>query len=283
MRLERYRARRKPRGPRYPSLRLPFDSWSSGDREQRNATTVAGALAAAEPVAPAITQNVAFQLEELSEPEVTRQSEFRAPAIVEYESSAKVIEFPRYAAIPVSQGQELAEPVLDRPRIVEAPEVVPPPPALGGILIEAPAPAPRPRSLEDQPRPASLIRRIAAGTLDALILLAALAGFGAIFYRLNPELAPIPLLAGAGAAVALILWAGYEYLFLVHTGSTPGLRILRLRLTKFDGSPVPRRLRRWRVLASYLSAFSLGLGYLWGTLDEDGLCWHDRITRTQTR
>src|ERR1700682_5110513 len=28
-RLERYRARRKPRGPRYPSLRLPFDAADS--------------------------------------------------------------------------------------------------------------------------------------------------------------------------------------------------------------------------------------------------------------
>jgi len=238
-------------------------------------------MAAAEPVAP-IAQNVAYQLEHIPEPEVEQRAEFRvAPPVVEYETSAKIIEFPRSAAIPIFQGQELAEPVLDRPRIVEAPEVVPAPPALGGILIEAPVRTEtRQRAPEDQPRPASLIRRIFAGALDSLIIIAALAGFGAMFYRLNPELAPIPVLAGAAAAVALILWAGYEYLFMVYTGSTPGLRIVRLRLTKFDGSPVPRRLRRWRVLASYLSALSLGLGYLWGTLDEDGLCWHDRITRT---
>ncbi len=41
-----------------------------------------------------------------------------------------------------------------------------------------------------------------------------------------------------------------------------------------------RRLRRWRVLASYLSAVSLGMGYAWVFLDEDSLCWHDRITHT---
>jgi len=34
------------------------------------------------------------------------------------------------------------------------------------------------------------------------------------------------------------------------------------------------------VLASFLSAVSLGLGYLWCLLDQDGLCWHDGITRT---
>jgi hypothetical protein len=51
-------------------------------------------------------------------------------------------------------------------------------------------------------------------------------------------------------------------------------------LSRFDGSPAKRSLRRWRVLASYLSAVSLGMGYAWLFLDEDGLCWHDRITRT---
>jgi hypothetical protein len=34
------------------------------------------------------------------------------------------------------------------------------------------------------------------------------------------------------------------------------------------------------VLASYLSAASLGMGYAWLFLDEDNLCWHDRITHT---
>jgi hypothetical protein len=33
-------------------------------------------------------------------------------------------------------------------------------------------------------------------------------------------------------------------------------------------------------MASFLSAFSIGLGYLWSLLDDSGLCWHDRITRT---
>jgi hypothetical protein len=34
------------------------------------------------------------------------------------------------------------------------------------------------------------------------------------------------------------------------------------------------------VFASVLSGLSLGLGYAWCWLDEDQLCWHDRITRT---
>jgi hypothetical protein len=34
------------------------------------------------------------------------------------------------------------------------------------------------------------------------------------------------------------------------------------------------------VIASILSAGSLGLGFAWSYLDEDALCWHDRITHT---
>src|SRR4029077_21211083 len=52
--------------------------------------------------------------------------------------TAKIIEFPRSWTPAAAPFDELAEPVLDRdrPRILEAPEVIPPPPALGGITIE---------------------------------------------------------------------------------------------------------------------------------------------------
>lgn len=88
------------------------------------------------------------------------------------------------------------------------------------------------------------------------------------------------MIAGALGVVALLLWGAYLYLFVVYTGSTPGLRVARLRLAGFDGSAVDRRLRRWRALASFLSAFSAGLGYVWCLLDQNELCWHDRISRT---
>jgi uncharacterized RDD family membrane protein YckC len=75
-------------------------------------------------------------------------------------------------------------------------------------------------------------------------------------------------------------WAGYQFLLLVYAGTTPGAKLARLRLSRFDGQPVPKKLRRWRVLASMLSGLSLALGYAWCFFDEDQLCWHDRITQT---
>jgi uncharacterized RDD family membrane protein YckC len=196
----------------------------------------------------------------------------------------------------VFRRSELADPVFDfdRPRIVEAPEVLPPPPALGGMLMEpAHTESADTQTGADFPLPsASIARRALAALVDGLVLGTAMAAFAAILLRVNPSLkpslnlglnlvrGPFPMLAAALAAVTLLFWAAYEFLFVVYTGSTPGLRAARLRLAAFDGSPLNRRSRRWRVLASFLSACSAGLGYFWCFLDQDRLCWHDRITRT---
>ena len=304
-RLERYRTRRKPRTPRYPSLLLPFDapeSWSrpappTGAPGTGSTGTESTALATAPARAgqrftvQAKEEPPAAAVPSVAEPRPVSQPD-QAPSP---EPAAKVIEFPRSAAIPVFHPSDLADPVFDRdrPRIVEAPEILPPPPALGGMLIEpAQEPADRradftstSRSASPSASPsASIARRALAALVDGVVLATALAAFAAIFLRLNPSLnpvrGPLPILAGALAVVAVLLWKVYEFLFVVYTGSTPGLRAARLRLVEFDGSPPNRRLRRWRVLASLLSAFSAGLGYLWCVLDQDGLCWHDRITRT---
>jgi uncharacterized RDD family membrane protein YckC len=301
-RLERYRTRRKPRTPRYPSLLLPFDvpeSWSRSSPVTNSA-------------APARDEHgFVFQagFETKNDSTAVGDGIFDEPRGVPeryvaeqvLEQSAKIIEFPRSAAIPVSRSSELADPIFDRPRIVEAPEILPPPPALGGMLIEpAQELSTDSRSGADvRSRSASIGRRALAALVDGAVLVAGLAFCSAIFLRLNPSLIPVReslsgslsglllasilTMAGTLSVVAVLLWTIYEFLFVVYTGSTPGLRAAGLRLAAFDGSPLSRRARRWRVFASFLSAFSAGLGYLWCVLDQDGLCWHDRITRTHVQ
>ena len=105
-------------------------------------------------------------------------------------------------------------------------------------------------------------------------------GDEAILAGLLNQLPPLAKIAGSGALLIGLMWSAYQYLLLVYSGTTPGLKLAKLELHRFDGSPVPLRLRRWRVLTSVLSGLSLGLGYAWCFLDEDRLCWHDRITRT---
>ena len=261
-----YKAR-KPHQERYPSLKLPFDP--PAPRSSRAVQTFAPVDEPLETVPPvaAASEPVSFTPPALPEP----------PRII-LEATARVIEFPR----PVARPDELAEPVIDRPRIVEAPELLPPPPAMGGILIEEQhefVPERRP-GFEVPLQPASLNRRIAAGMFDAMLVLSAVALFGYVFVRINGLVPPLRSALELAAILAGIFWPAYQYAFLVYCGRTPGLWAAKLHLARFDGQRVSRGLRRSRVLASVLSLASLGLGYAWTFLDEDQLSWHDRITRT---
>ncbi len=265
-RLTKYQARRRVRQPRYPSLQLKFETqetWRPTPPEESHSGPIlnSSALAKSTP-APATVP--------LTIPPSPMQS------------SSRLIEFPRSLTVVPSHSEELAEPVFVRPRIMEAPELVPDAPALGGILIEpvvAPVYEKRP-GFEMPLQAARMARRIAATLMDGGIVIAGLAMFGYIFSRVTASVPPIRAVAPTLLVVAASLWAAYQYLLLVYCGTTPGLKIAKLKLSHFDGSPVPRRMRRWRVLAAMLSGLSLGLGYVWCFLDEDQLCWHDRITRT---
>ncbi len=250
---------RRPQKDRYPSLRLPF------------------APEARDPKTPSIAASLSSSRNECS-PTEEMTPKPRVPVSVE--ATARVLEFPRMAA-PV-RTDELADPVIDCPRIVEAPELQPPPPALGGILIEPvrePEPERRP-GIDIPLQPAALSRRLLAAVIDLSVVSLALEAFGYIFFRINGTIPELRTLAELAIGLLAVLWPAYQYGFLVFTGTTPGLRLTRLQVTRFDGTLASRSLRRWRVLASLLSCFSLGLGYAWCFMDEDQLSWHDRITKT---
>jgi uncharacterized RDD family membrane protein YckC len=256
----------KPRKERYPSLQLQFDAvvpWKS-DKSPLTAER-AEFLAAAQTDCPS--------------PIFDPEQRISYPASTE--ATARVLEFPRPGTLPFNRD-ELAEPVVDRPRIMEAPELPPPPPALGGMLIEpALETEPKREPGVDMPLQMSpLSRRVFAGIVDALLVAGATAIFGYTFLRFNPSLPQMRVAVEVAAALTVTLWFAYQAAFLIFCGTTPGLRATRLKISRFDGAPVSRNLRRWRVIASVLSFVSLGLGYIWSFLDEDQLSWHDRITKT---
>jgi len=239
-------------------LRLKFDepAWNAPARPE-------GSLAPAAPPA-----------------EFPPKSETPSPSVpVE---TGKLLEFPRPVHEVPRPVDELAEPVFERPRILEAPEVAPPPPALGGIHIETQEEDIEPRrpGIDLPLQAAPTWRRWLASGVDALIVCLSLGAFAAIFLKITAAQLTWQLASSVSMGLLLVFWAAYQYAMLVLTGTTPGLRIAGLQLSRFDGREVPRHLRQWRVLAILLSGLSLGLGYLWAFLDEDALCWHDRITRT---
>lgn len=204
----------------------------------------------------------------------------------------KVIEFPRPALTPVLE--ELAEPVVEKPRILEAEEpleeVVPPcgmaAPPVASLTLEPAATDTVPAYGQDREILLWLAppaQRLFAGLVDALVVATATGLFGLIFLEMSGSAPSGRLAAGFALALPAFFWALYQYVFLVYGGTTPGLQMTGLHLTTFDGHPVPRRQRRWRALATMVTCASLGLGFLWALVDEDGLGWHDRITRTCVR
>lgn len=255
---------RRPRKDRYPSLQLQFEKDS---RRQR-------------PPKEDFTFENSEQPESSRNPEPPSRNSVLPPPVL-MESTARVLEFRRPAAPPV-RTDELADPVVDRPRIVEAPELLPPPPAMGGILIEAaPEPEPERRRGFDVPlQSATLKRRLLGGGIDLILVAAAAALFAYLVLRIVGPGLSLRGVIEVSTGVLAVFWPAYQYAFLVFCGRTPGLPLAGLEVLTFDGAPVTRVLRRWRVLASMLSVASLGLGYLWCFLDEDQLTWHDRITRT---
>src|SRR5208283_1058285 len=136
-RLNRYQSRRKPRPPRYPSLRLRF--------EGENPDSANAASAETSPFPQVVLSNRALALDEFSPnasfpvsdtQSVQDSSTFPSAEAVDSAAitvpvpapiTAKIIEFPRSWTPPPVPLDELAEPVLTRPRILEAPEIVPPP------------------------------------------------------------------------------------------------------------------------------------------------------------
>jgi len=256
----------KPRKERYPSLQLQFDTvvpWKS-DKS---------------PLTAERAEFLASPQTDFSPPAFEPEQRISYPASTE--ATARVLEFPRPGTLPFNRD-ELADPVIDRPRIMEAPELLPPPPALGGMLIE-PVRDPEPERQPgiDMPlQTAQLSRRIFAGAVDGLFVIAATAIFGYMFLRFNPSLPQMRVAVEVAASLTVTLWFAYQAAFLIFCGTTPGLRATRLKISRFDGGPASKNLRRWRVVASALSFVSLGLGYVWTFLDEDQLSWHDRITKT---
>lgn len=289
-RLNRYRSRHKIRPPRYPSLRLPFSPFETiGSHDALPEPTPTFQPVSNQALAlDGLTQGTVS--ERADEPSVSGAAKAAGSCVAEVslpESSAhtgaKIIEFPRFNFEPAPPPpNQLAEPVSDGLRILEVPEVAPPPPALGGITIE---PAER-QEFEKRPgidiplQSASLSRRIFASLIDGALVTVAAAIFGFIFWKITSIQPPQGQMLGMVAGLPCLFWAVYQYLLIVYAGGTPGLRAAGLELARFDGSVTSRSLRRWRVIASYLSAASLGMGYIWVFLDEDVLCWHDRITHT---
>lgn len=197
----------------------------------------------------------------------------------------KIIEFPRLFPMEPHEGKsdELAESMIDRPRIIDVPEEtdqieLP----LGDIRLENPVKdeAAHQTEIETPFQVAAVSQRVFASIADWVLVLVGTALFGAVALNLTKGIPQGKLVLAMALAIPCVFWGVYHYLFLVHAAATPGMLMARLRLATFDGRFTNRHVRRSRALAMFLSCASAGLGFCWALVDEDTLCWHDKISRT---
>lgn len=191
----------------------------------------------------------------------------------------KIIEFPRMQP----RHYELAEPVVDQLRIFEAVDELAPPPASHLSQIEIAPAEPMlsgPEELEVPLQTAPLEQRAYAAAVDVSILIGAMGLFGitAEFFANSLPLTK-PLLESV-AICGFLLLTIYYLLTLSLGRATAGMRASGLRVTTFLNDPPSRNRMRCRALATVLSYAAMGMGFAWALIDEDRLCWHDRITHT---
>ncbi len=196
---------------------------------------------------------------------------------------ANVIEFPRLFPPELPPSSVLAESVVPTsPRILDAPEIAEPllqTPILDGMRLEHLETRPA-AEMELPLQVASVARRAYAGLGDCLIVLAASSLFFYLCHKLLAELAITKALLGTSLVVPIVLWAFYQYLFILYGARTPGMLLARLGFSTFQGTAPNRRQRMLRLVGIAVSCSSLMLGFVWAFFDDDALCWHDRISRT---
>ncbi|MDH3870712.1 MAG: RDD family protein [Gammaproteobacteria bacterium] len=125
---------------------------------------------------------------------------------------------------------------------------------------------------------AGLLRRLAAMFYDALLLFSVLlfATAAALLVTKGSLDYHSPFFRTYLFLVCFLFYAW----FWMHGGQTLGMRAWRLRVQRFDGSPITL----WQVLLRFLAAIPawalLGLGYLWILVDKDKLALHDRFSES---
>ena len=232
--------------------------------------SAAATAPAMQPAAPAIKPAVEITPQR---PQIPRQTRLFSDA-----ESGKVLQFPSSAA--ASKPHD-PKPRSRRPA---------PQPSDNQAFLDFLPPAPHsPRTLKtsveaviycDAPV-ATPTHRAVGFALDFSIVMIANAVFLLTFHFCGGEFDKINAGVAMGFGGAFLCIALFYGLLWVLAGSeTQGSRWIGLRLINFDGSPIDRRERAIRFAAASLSFFSAGLGVLWSLADEEGLTWHDHMSKT---
>jgi uncharacterized RDD family membrane protein YckC len=188
--------------------------------------------------------------------------------------------------VPQPSRDELAEPMSRRPRILEVPEDIMPA-VQGSLFPEIRLDADEQEvshhcapEIEVPLRVALVSERLLASLTDMGVVMSAGMLFAGMAWRALPEIPHTKPFFMTLGAVTLLFWAVYQYMFLLYAGRTPGMSMRGIRLSTFDGRAPGWKQRASRTRFMFISFASVSLGFLWALVDEDALCWHDRISQT---
>jgi uncharacterized RDD family membrane protein YckC len=130
---------------------------------------------------------------------------------------------------------------------------------------------------------APLNQRIMAGMVD-LSLIAAVFFAGVAELSAHVRVLPAIRTIELGSALALaLIGAAYMGLFFILGQRTPGMRYARLELRTFSGEQLSRPQRWARMGCLVLALMPAGLGVVLSIFDDQGLCWHDRLSGSYPR
>lgn len=136
---------------------------------------------------------------------------------------------------------------------------------------------------------AGFVTRLVALIIDRLIIsaiifvLAWVAQFVLDLFGVNEWLRTGDLASaivlGLGLLISALIYLGYDILFLVLAGQTPGKWLMGVRVVRTDGARLKGSNAVIRQLGYFVSAV-LFLGYLWVLVDNKRQAWHDKLAGT---
>ncbi len=127
---------------------------------------------------------------------------------------------------------------------------------------------------------AGVLRRLAAGCYDALLLGAVWMVATLIIVALRGGV-PIPSGQPAYQLLLLVSAALFFITSWLRGGQTLGMRAWRLKVERQSGEALDARTSLLRFAGGLLSVLTGGLGLLWLWVDRDELTLHDRIAGTR--
>jgi len=156
-----------------------------------------------------------------------------------------------------------------------------------GMKLEAQPPAEPepPKAPASMPalRLAPMGHRLAAVLVDGALIAAALLGSALVAAACIGQPLPAEIARNSALLGLLFAYLLYQAIFILLDEATPGMRCSGLLLCTFDGRNPTRAQLRLRLSSLLLSVLPVGLGVAWILIDDDRLCWHDRLSKTYLR